>query len=214
MFTKARARWGAAWIACVEIEPPFEWPSRIGGLARRGVEHREQVPHVGVPGVERRVLGIAVAALIPRHDAVAPRGEERGEHVEGAREVEAAVGAHNHGRALVPPLGDGELHPIRFDAAPPCRALCARELGGGDLVGRGRSLRIGTFQRRFSRSVFAAESTDSQRASPPAARNARRSAGSGASTRKVRPPRSSPSSAAWSSTRAAALGAPGWYAGP
>ena len=45
--------------------PPFEWPTNGTGSRRGRVEHGERVAHVGVPAVERGVLGVAVAALVP-----------------------------------------------------------------------------------------------------------------------------------------------------
>ena len=79
--------------------PPFEWPTTGDRVGRHRVEHRHRVPQVGLPVVERGVLGVAVAAVVPRHDAEPGVGQDRREHVEGAGEVHAAVGEEDRRRA-------------------------------------------------------------------------------------------------------------------
>ena len=78
-----------------------------------------RVAEVGLPVVERGVLGVAVAAVVPRHDAPAGVGEQRREHVEGAGEVEAAVGEQERRRRLVAPLVHGDGQPVAVDGALP-----------------------------------------------------------------------------------------------
>ena len=97
------------------------------GIGPNRVEHGEHVAHVGVPAVELGVLGVAVAALVPRHHAKAGVREQRREHVEGAGEVEAAVGEQDRGRVGVAPLGD------RRGAGP----ATTRSAGGRDGARRG-----------------------------------------------------------------------------
>ena len=105
--------------------PALRVPDQRNRLARHGVEHRQRVAHVGVPGVERGVLRIAVAALIPRYDAEAAGREQRREDVVGAREIEAAVGEQQRRRPLVAPFVHRDAKPARVDEAAPRRRLRA-----------------------------------------------------------------------------------------
>ena len=75
----------------------------MNGTGRRvGVEHRQRVAHVGVPAVQHGVLGVAVAPLVPAHDPPAAVGQQRGEHVERAGEVETPVGEQDRGASSSP----------------------------------------------------------------------------------------------------------------
>jgi hypothetical protein len=73
-----------------------------------GVENRERVADIGVPVVEHGVIRVAVTPLIPTHDAPAGRGEQRGEHIERPREVEATMGQEQWWRIGVAPLPHGQ----------------------------------------------------------------------------------------------------------
>ncbi len=95
-------------------------------LAADGVEYVERVAHVGVPGVEGGMLGIAVAALIPRDDAEAAGGEQWREDVVGAREIEAAVREQQRRCLLVAPLVDRDAEAARIHETQSNRRLGAR----------------------------------------------------------------------------------------
>ena len=98
----------------------------------RAVEHGERVTHVGVPAVQHRVLGVAVAALVPAHDAPSRIGEQRSEHVVGAGEVEPAVRQEQRWRVLRSPLPHRETQSVIRHPAMPRRTLRAGE--GNDLI--------------------------------------------------------------------------------
>ena len=85
------------------------------------IDHRQRVAHVGLPAVEQRPVGVAAAAGVPGHAPVAGLGEHRREHVERAREVEAAVRHHDGGRIGIAPLVDGETDTVRRHGAPAVR---------------------------------------------------------------------------------------------
>ncbi len=84
----------------------------------RAVEHRECVAHVGIPRVERGVVGIAVASLIPRDDSPARVREQWSEEVERRREVHAAVAQHDRRRVEVAPFVCRDPDAVRVDPAP------------------------------------------------------------------------------------------------
>jgi hypothetical protein len=102
------------------------------------VEHGQGVAYVGVPGVELGVLGVAVAALVPTHDPVACIRQERGKDVEGAGEVEAAVGQQKRRGLELAPLVDGETQPVGVHLAGAVRCADSR-IGDGLRLGGARA---------------------------------------------------------------------------
>ena len=91
------------------------------------VEHGDGVAQVGVPRVQRGTVAVAVAALVPADDPPAAGGEQRGEHVVGAGEVEAAVDGEQRRRIGIAPLVGGEADAAGVDAP-----LAVRRLGTGE----------------------------------------------------------------------------------
>src|SRR5690606_17838354 len=89
------------------------------------VEHRQRVTQVGVPGVQRGAVAVAVSTLVPAHDAPPAGGDQRGEHVERAGEVEPAVDHEQRRRVRVAPLVGGQPDPGGVDAVLTVRRLGA-----------------------------------------------------------------------------------------
>ena len=79
----------------------------------------ERVAEVRLPRVEGGVLGVAVAPLVPGHDPPPGFGQQRGEAVEGAGEVEPAVRQRQRRRAGVAPLVHRDAQPVGLDRARP-----------------------------------------------------------------------------------------------
>jgi hypothetical protein len=109
------------------------------GLVGRRVEDRERVAGVGLPRIQRGVLAVAVAAVVPGDHAPARVGEQGREDVVGAREIEAAVGEEERPPALVAPFVDVDPHAPRVDVALAVRGPGSRK---GDGVGRGHEAHI------------------------------------------------------------------------
>ena len=86
------------------------------------VDHREGVADVRLPAVEVGPIGVAVAAVVPRHHPPALGGEQRREHVEGAGEVEPAVRQEHRWSVRVAPLDDGDADAVGVDAPEPVGA--------------------------------------------------------------------------------------------
>ena len=111
------------------------------------VEHRERVAHVGVPRVQLGMLAVAVAALVPGHDAPSAGCQLRREDVVGPSEVEAAVDEHERRGGFVAPFVDGDSEPVGIDGV-----LAGGVLGAGvRVLGRGgvrRHLPEGTSRAR------------------------------------------------------------------
>ena len=80
------------------------------------VEHRQRVAEVGVPRVQRGVVAVAVAALVPAHDPPPGGRQQGGEDVVRPGEVEAAVHAQQRRGVGVTPLVGREPEPVGVDA--------------------------------------------------------------------------------------------------
>ncbi len=107
--------------------------------ARDRVGHGQQVPFVRDPAVQVGMLGVAVAALVVRHHAVAGIGQQRREDIEGPREIHGAMHQQDRRGVDRAPLMDGDADAVRADGA---RAL--RRPGAGE--GRdGTARRAGGF---------------------------------------------------------------------
>src|SRR5271167_1435411 len=90
-----------------------------------GIEYGACVSHIRVPAVERRMFGIAVAAMVEGDDPPACLRQERGEYIEGTREVEPPMGEEDRARPLVAPFVDRDADARRVDestAIGPARA--------------------------------------------------------------------------------------------
>ena len=132
------------------------------------IEHGHGVAQVGLDAVQGRPLGMAVAAVVPADDAPAAGGEQRGEHVERLREVEATVSEHHGRRRLVTPLDHRDGHTVRVDRAPTVRANRSweRRIGrggreiGGRHVGDSRGTSTpGVFSRSARATILSARVT-------------------------------------------------------
>ena len=115
-------------VGHVEQQAPALGVAEHGdGLAPDRVEHRQGVALVGLPAVQLGVVGVAVAALVPAHDAPPAVGHQGGERVVGAGEVEAAVGEQDRRGALVAPLVHGQAQAVRVDRAGAVGTACSGE---------------------------------------------------------------------------------------
>ena len=75
-----------------------------------------------------------MAALVPGDDPPAGVGQQRGEHVERAGEVEAAVEERQRGRVGAAPLVDGNADAVGVDVAHPVGRARARMVDVLDLL--------------------------------------------------------------------------------
>ena len=120
-------RCGSASASCSIRPPPLEWPTTGTAPEADRVDHRDGVAEVGLPGVEARRArsrrGRGGPTTTTRQPASASSGAK---HVEGAGEVEPAVGEQDRRRVGVAPLEDGDGQPVAVDGALPVGAARAR----------------------------------------------------------------------------------------
>ena len=79
------------------------------------VEHGGCVAEVGVPRVQVGVGAVAVAPMVPADHPPSGGGEERGEHVVGAGEVESAVREEEGWSVGLAPFVEGDRHTAGID---------------------------------------------------------------------------------------------------
>ena len=91
------------------------------GVRRRRIEHGERIADIGIPAVERCVVRIAVATMVPGDDAPASGGEQRCEDIERAREVRATMDEKERRGLFVAPLANGQADAEGADPTMPVR---------------------------------------------------------------------------------------------
>ena len=134
--TNEAIRYGWASPSWIIIPPPLECPTT--GTGRPGLTwsntamaSRRSASHEYSDGP----VAVAVAALVPAHDAPAAGGQQRREHVVRAGEVEAAVHAQQRRRVGVAPLVRRQPDAVGVDAV---LAVGRVGTGEGDVGGVAR----------------------------------------------------------------------------